>query len=120
MTNTKNKTLTGLFSLDHNVRIYIPSTVNVNKKANTAKLIDKGLTKFSGYFGGATSYKAIGAWQSKDAGLVKEKITIVEAYATSEQIEKHIDKVIAFCEFIKKSLKQEAVSLEYDNKLYFI
>ena len=66
------KTLKGLFNLDHNIKVYIPSTININEKIDTLKYIDEGLNKLSEYFGGSTSYEAIGAWQSSK-GLVKEK-----------------------------------------------
>lgn len=116
----QQKTLKGLFNLDHNIRVYIPSTINVSEKIDNQKYVDSGLSKLSEYFGGSTSYEAIGAWQSKEKGLVKEKITIVESYGTKEQIEENITGVIEFCEELKKELSQEAISLEYDNKLYFI
>jgi len=114
-----NKVLKGLFSLSHNIRLYIPSTINIDKKINTDNYINEGLKLFGGWFGGCTSYKAIGSWLSKN-NVVIEKITIIESYATSEQVEKNLKNVLEFGKRIKLELEQEAVSLEYDNKLYFI
>ena len=115
-----NKTLKGLFNLDHNIKVYVPSTNHVDQVTDTSKYVDEGLTQLSSYFGGSTNYEAIGSWNSQDKGLVKEKVTIVESYGTKEQMEAHIGHVIEFCEYLKKELNQEAISLEYDNKLYFI
>ena len=115
-----NKKLKALFSLDHNIKLYIPSTNDVNKAVDNSEQVDKVLTLFSKMFGGATSYNAVGAWQSDTKGLIKEKVKIVQSYATAEQVEQYIDKVIEYAETLKKEMSQEAISLEYDNKLYFI
>ena len=114
------KLLKGLFSLDHNIKLYIPSTINVNERANSKQYITRALESFSNLFGGATSYKAIGAWVSNDHGLVTENVTIVESYATAKQVEQGLQTVLELASTIKHDLRQEAVSLEYDNKLYFI
>jgi len=115
-----SKVLNGIFSLDHNIKIYIPSTVAVNVKANTDKTVTQALKHFGAWFGGATSYKAMGSWVSKDKGLIVEKITIVESYADAEGVEKHLKKVLSYARKLKKELSQEAISIEYDNRLYFI
>lgn len=114
------KSLKGLFSLDHNIKVYIPSTVEVNNETDNSEQVTAALALFSGLFGGATSCDAIGAWQSKAAGLVTEKVKIVEAYADKKSLEGGLSEVIKFAETLKKDMKQEAISLEYDNKLYFI
>ena len=117
------KTLEGIFSLDHNIRLYIPSTKDIDKKINNTGyrgFINEALTKFGSWFGGATSFKAIGSWVSTSKGLIVEKITIVESYCDNKAVEAHLKDVIAFAKRIKIELKQGAISLEYDNKLYFI
>lgn len=123
MTNAQPQTkklLKGLFSLDHNFKLYIPSTINVNERTNSKKYITQALKTFSTLFGGATSYKAIGAWVSNSQGLVTENVTIVESYASADQVENGLQTVLELANTIKHDLSQEAVSLEYDNKLYFI
>lgn len=120
MSMTVNKQLKGLFSLDHNIKIYIPSTANVNEKIDNSKYVTKALQLFGDSFGGATSYDAIGAWVSQEKGLVTEGVKIVESYATREAIEANLSKVITYAQTLKRELTQEAISLEYDNKLYFI
>lgn len=115
-----NRTLTGIFKLDHNIKVYIPSTFSVDQTINNDKLISDTLKLFSGWFGGATSYDAKGAWLSSVKGLVVEKIVIVESYATKEQIDENLEAVLKHALKIKHDLKQEAVSLEYDNELYLV
>lgn len=114
------KELKGLFCLDHNIKIYIPSTIEVDKTIDNTKYINQALELFGNSFGGATSYDAIGAWVSQSKGLVTEGVKIVESYATRESIEDHLAGVIEFASRLKTELAQEAISLEYDNKLYFI
>lgn len=116
---TIQRQLKGLFCLDHNIRLYIPTTINISEKADTATYLDKALHLFSRLFGGSTSYDAKGSWVSNQ-NLVIESVQIVESYATKEQVARGLEEVIRFAHKIKTELKQEAVSLEYDNKLYFI
>lgn len=115
-----NKTLKGIFSLSHNVKLYIPSTINTNQESDNSKQVKRVLTVFSKYFGGATSYQAIGAWSSNTKGLVTEKITIIQSFATSESISQNLPKVLKLAQTIKKEMSQESVSLEYDNQLFLI
>ena len=114
------KQLKGLIPLNHNVKIYVPSTVNVNKASNNEQQVNNLMAVFSQLFGGATTFEAKGAWDSATAGLVVESITIVESYCSEEQLKKGIDTLIIEAKKLRKELKQEAISLEIDNKLYFI
>lgn len=117
---TQQKQLAGLFCLDHNIKLYIPSTIHGDQKTDNSKYIHNALCLFSDLFGGATSYDAAGAWNSSQLGLIVENVKIVESYATKEQIQSGLVKVIEYAKLIKTELHQEAVSLEYDNKLYLL
>lgn len=114
------KELKGVFSLSHNIKVYIPTTAKVNVTVDTTHYVTATLEKFGEWFGGATSHVAHGAWLSSELGLIVEPVTIVESYATVDGVNDHIKDVIAWASTIKKELEQEAVSVEYDNKLYFI
>jgi hypothetical protein len=114
------KELKGLFPLSHNIKIYIPSTFDINQKISTKKYVKKTLSVFSKQFGGATSYQAKGAWTSANKGLIVENITIVESFATTKQVKRSMQTILQYAIELKKELKQEAISLEYNNKLYFI
>lgn len=115
-----NKKLKSLIALRHNVRIFVPSTIDVDKELDNTGYVDAILKDFSEKFGGATSYLAMGAWSSPQAGLVKEKVTIVEAFCTEAQLEENIEKVIELAEDLKRELKQEAIALQINNELYFV
>lgn len=108
------------FKLDHNIKLYIPSTDNVNEATDNSKYIAETLKAFSQWFGGATSYDAIGAWYSGSKGIVTEPVKIIESYATAEAVSQHIAEVLQLAERIKAELHQEAVSLEYDRELYLV
>lgn len=114
------KALLGLFSLDHQVKLYIPSTRNVSEAADNSEHVRAALDLFAERFGGATTYAAVGAWKSAAEGLVKEDVQIVEAYASGEAIDASIADVIALAGRIKAAMTQEAIALEYDRQLFFI
>ncbi len=108
------------FPLAHNIKIYIPSTIDVNKQTDNSQYIEEGLKLLSGLFGGCTSYEAKGSWLSNKEGLVIENVTIIESYCKEEDLKKNLDNVLGFCYKLKKELNQEAISLNYDNQLFFI
>jgi len=114
------KELESLTKLDNNIKIYVPSTVDIDKNIDTSKQIDNTLTLLSTKFGGSTSTKGVGTWVSETAGLVKEDVTICESYCTGSALGKSLTEVISYCNELKAELSQEAISLEVNNKLYFI
>jgi hypothetical protein len=116
----QNKTLKNLFPLDHSIKLYIPSTIETNKPADNSKQVDEAMKLFSSLFGGATSYEAVGAWTDQGGKLVKEKIVVVQSFATAKQVDENIMAVIKHAQHLKNEMSQEAISLEYDNKLSFI
>lgn len=116
----KNSKLQNLIKLSSNVRVLIPSTKNINEIVDNSKEVNAALTLFSNLFGGATSFEALGAWQSPTAGLVKEKVIAVESYTDSKTLSQKVDEVILFCETLKKEMSQDAISLFVNNELYFI
>ena len=116
------KQLENLFNLSCSVSIYVPSTRNVDEKLSKAEIkeyTDLVLEGLSALFGGATAYDAKGAWKS-EKGLVLEDVKVCKSYCTSDQLKSGIDKVISICNELKIELVQEAISLEINNKLYFI
>ena len=108
--------------LEHVVKIYVPSTCDVNKVNNhkAEQMTNSAAALLSELFGGATITDANGAWNSAAYGLVKEQIKIVYSFATEEQIEAHADKIAALAEQIKSEMQQEAVSVEIDGALYIV
>ena len=74
----------------------------------------------AGFFGGATSTEAAGYWISPSAGLVSEKSTMIFAYCSEADLDKYINNVVEYCEKLKTELKQDAIALELNGKMYFI
>lgn len=112
--------LKNMFKLSSKITVYVPSTCDINQQADTKKYIDACAVLLSESFGGATSCEALGYWVSPSAGLVKEKSTMIFAYCSDEDLKNHIEKVIDFCEAMKKELNQDAIALEINGEMYFI
>lgn len=115
----KNHELKDQFHLDHVVKLYVPSTYDVDQPIDNTPYVNRTLEKFSGIFGGATAIDGQGAWLSDEKKLVKEKVTIV--YSFGEKLDrKTMNQVVDYAKLLKEEMKQSAVSLEVDGKLYFI
>ena len=115
-----NKKLKNCFKLSSKVTVYIPSTTDRNKEIDNTEYVNKTATLLSECFGGATSTPALGYWTSPTAGLVKEKTTLVFAYADEKSLNENLDKVVDWCESLKTELKQDAIALELNGEMYFI
>lgn len=116
----KLKELKNLITLSQKVRIYVPSTTEVNKEINNEEFVKLSLQTLSKLFGGSTSYQAFGAWIAKNGDLVTEKITICESFCNEKQLNENIDLIYNFCLNLKKDLKQEAIALEINNEMHFV
>jgi len=116
----QNSKLKNAFKLSSRITLYVPATVNINEEINNTQYVDKAASLFSECFGGSTSTPALGYWMSNTQGLVKEKTTIVFAYCNDESLNNNIDKVVEFCEYLKKEMSQDAIALEINGEMYFI
>lgn len=116
----EKKELIFKFDLNCKFSVYVPSTDNVCEKIDNKIYVKKVLHDLSSCFGGATSTPAKGAWNCMDGSTVIEDVTICYAFCTTEQAINNFDKVLSLCEWIKKEMHQEAVSLEYNGQLKFI
>lgn len=114
------KTLKNMFKLSSKVTIYVPATVDVDKAIDNTKQVDETASLLSDLFGGATSTKALGYWNSATAGQVKERTTLVFAYCEDKKLEAGIESIIALCERLKIEMQQEAIAMEINGDLYFI
>lgn len=115
-----NAKLKNMFKLSSKITVYVPSTCDIDKKADTQKYIDNCAALLSESFGGATSCEALGYWVSNSAGLVKEKSTMIFAYCSDVDLQNKIENIIDFCEAMKTELKQDAIALEINGEMYFI
>ncbi|WP_420828830.1 DUF3574 domain-containing protein [Metabacillus dongyingensis] len=111
--------LKGQFYLEDVVKIYVPSTYNVDQPIDNTPYVNKSLEEFSRMFGGATAIDGTGSWLTDDNQLVKEKVTIVYSYA-EDLDKKKINKAVTYAKTLKEEMKQSSVSLEINGKMYFI
>jgi hypothetical protein len=122
LTNFPMKVLQNLFRLGQNVKVFVPSTTAVNKAGHElqAVYVRKFMELLSAEFGGATSYKAIGAWLSTAEGLVTEDVLIVEAFATDAAFEAGLKKALRLAAKMKKAMSQEAIAIQVNGELYLL
>lgn len=107
-------------TLTDKVAVYIPSTVNVNEKANNSEWFDYFTSLFSNIFGGCSSFQVSGFWISEQCGKVEENTTIVYSYCEHAQLNDSLPLIIAQCRKMCRELTQECISLEVNNRLHFI
>lgn len=116
------KTQKFVFDLNCKFAIYVPTTVEVDRvDVEVAERVKKYvMERMATWFGGSTSTPAVGAWVSESGKIVHENVNIVYAYCTSAQAITEFESVIALCEYVKKEMSQEAVTLEYNGQVKFI
>ena len=110
----------GAMKLEHKVAIYVPGTVGVDQAADNSEQVKRVAAIFSELFGGATATTANGFWNSEAAGLVSEKVTIVYANCTTEQMHEYVPQVIELARDIRDEMKNEAISFQIDETLYIM
>ena len=108
-----------MFTLSNKVTVYIPATVNINQEIDNTKYVEKAATLLSDLFGGATATEAVGFWTSPTMGLVKERTTMVFAYADQDALRTGIDQVIDFALNLKTELAQDSVAVEVNGEMMF-
>lgn len=114
------KSLKNCVKLRSQVKIYIPSTVDVDRECENAEVVDDTLSFLSKLFGGATCSEALGAWMTSSGKLVKEKVTLCFAFCDQADLMREIDRVYEYCLTVKRDMAQEAIALEVNGELYFI
>jgi len=115
-----NKALKQFIPLNHKISIYVPSTININETIDNSEYINETASRLTAVCGGATITSALGFWHSETVGNVTEKVNIIFAYVNNESFEKAIKETLSIANYLKSNLKQDAISLEIDNKMYFV
>lgn len=114
------KSLKNCIRLSSQVKIYVPSTIDVDTAIDNEAIVDKTLEFLCNFFGGATASKNYGAWLSASGKVVKEKVTECLSFCDQAKLEEHIDSVYDYCLRLKEHMKQEAIALEVNGELYFV
>lgn len=101
-------------------KIYVPSTVNVNQEIDNSVYVEKTARFLSENFGGCTCMPAHGSWVASDNSLVQESVTICYAFCNALAYYKAIATVRKFAHELCVEMSQEAISVEFNNKLSFV
>lgn len=109
-----------LLGYTNQVGVYLPTTIGVDKQADTSSHVEKTLSFMGRVFGGATHEKVQGVWNSQEVGLVEEDIHLVRSYCSQPVLDKHMGEVVEYVEALKQELQQEAMALEVNQKLMLI
>lgn len=107
-------------SLATKVAIYVPSTIDIDNPVNNSDMVEKTAIFLSDLFGGCTACNVAGYWITQEKKLVQENPVVVYSYTTEEKAREAEEKIIDFVQQMKKEMKQECISVEYCNRLYFI
>ncbi|GEM_PF-991116 len=105
---------------NNRIGIFIPTTYDVDKEFDTTEMVNDALKFLGKTFGGATSEEAIGVWNSKDIGIVDEKVFIVHSYTTAKALRENLNQVVEFVKEMKGKLRQESMALEINKRLTLI
>lgn len=108
--------------LSSSFTIIVPSTNNVNEEDNglQALWVAKVQEKFAELFGGATSTAGTGSWHSNKMGMVHENVMLVTSHMTTAEYRRNASKIKELAEEMKRDMRQEAVALMANERLYLI
>ena len=107
-------------SLTTKVAIYVPATVNIDVAIDNSNMVEKTSIFLSDLFGGCTACNVSGYWITQEKKLVKENPVIVYAYTTEAKAQEAEEKIIDFVQQMGREMRQECISVEYCNRLYFV
>ena len=110
------------YGLSNTVQIAVPATYNVDIPLpdTTHKTIAIAVAnRFGDLFGGATITQGIGVW-SHDNQTITENLWLVMSNCDNDTLDKKLFDTVKIATAIKRLLKQEAVSLWVNGKLYFV
>lgn len=114
------KQLENCVKLSCQVKIYVPTTINVDIPFDNSEWVSKTVDFLGEKFGGATTTEAFGAWVASNGKLVKEKVDLCYSFASQELLSEYISNVYDFCLNMRIELRQERVGLEINGSLYWV
>lgn len=107
-------------NLNTKISIYVPSTIDIDSPVDNSAQVEKTAIFLSDLFGGCTACNVSGYWITQEKKLVQEKPVVVYAYTTAEKAQEAETKIIEYVQEMKKEMRQECISVEYNNRLYFV
>jgi hypothetical protein len=119
---TKNK-LKKNFDLPFEVAVYVPSTSDANKnisKQDFEKRINEVSEYLANVFGGFSSNEVSGGYVSSEKGLIKEGVHKVTSFASKENLDSNMKKLISQIKKWCKDWSQESIGLEFEGDLYYL
>lgn len=106
--------------LDRSVAIFVPTTVDVNVRADTSFYVEQTRQLMGRLFGGACWVELGGLYNSPAIGMVKEDVVVVRSHMTSEALRTHLPKVLRFVGYLQRELRQETIALEIDGHMVLL
>ena len=119
---TKNK-LKKNFDLPFEVAVYVPSTSDANRtisKQDFENRINEVSEYLANVFGGFSSNEVSGGYVSSEKGLIKEGVYKVTSFASKENLDSNMKKLISQIKKWCKDWSQESIGLEFEGDLYYL
>lgn len=107
---------------NNTISLFVPSTIDVNKKADNTEQVNYCIRQLKRYYNNAniTFYDTKGSWFSEDLQkVVIEDITIISLNIATIT-EQDINIFVNLAEYIKQSMNQEGVSIAINTALAIV
>lgn len=101
-----------MIELESKVELYVPGTTDINHTIDTSAYVQRVVTLFCQWFGGASVSKVNGYYIVASTGeLVPECTHIVWSFCQTKDLVLHSPSVISLAQDICRELKQESVAV---------
>jgi hypothetical protein len=111
------------YDLPLEMAVYVPSTEKASQiipKREFSRRIEDVQTYLSQLFGGFSSVKAQGGYESSEKGLIQEDVIKVVAFANrngfEEKFNELMNRIVAWC----KAWSQESIGFEFEGDLFYV
>jgi hypothetical protein len=109
-----------MFTLKHNVALYVPSTIGVDTAIDNMQIVLSVATQMAGKFGGAhlESQTSTGFYIANDGKLVAESTKVLRAFVDDVSIA--MEFMINLARELCVELTQESVLVVVDGEAFFV
>lgn len=107
---------------ENTVDIFVPSTMNVNNIIDNSLFVKQVITMIKSKYNLNTMkfYKTKGSWYDNDADEVITEDIVIVSIKLNTLKDSDIKYFISIAEWIKEAMKQQAVSVNFNNALAII